>query len=952
MTSLNVWDIHGGIHPPECKELSNRTPIQRPPLPARLVVPLVQHLGAPAEPCVTLGERVLKGQKIAEAAGFVSAPVHAPTSGTVSFIGPQPYPHVSGMLSAAVVIDSDGQDEWIELQPQPDYRAAQPDQLLEQIRQAGISGLGGAGFPTAVKLNGPPTREIRALIINGTECEPYITADDRLMREKANELVAGIEILVQLIQPKQVLIGIEDNKPEAIEAVRTAVGERGFLVKVFPTKYPSGGEKQLIQILTGEEVPSGGLPADIGMLCQNVGTCVAIHDAVLLGKPLISRVTTLTGEALARPMNVEALIGTPVADLLDFAGLDPARLNRLIVGGPMMGYTLPSMDVPLIKTTNCLLASTLSELPPPPPALPCIRCGECAEACPASLLPQQLHFFALGQEHEQLKAYNLFDCIECGACAYVCPSSIPLVQYYRAAKGEIRELEQKQQKAEHSKQRFELRQERLRRAEEQKEADRKARAERAAKAKAAQAEASSIPNQDDPVARVQAQKAGLSEQQKKLKIEASMAQVALKKAEKQLAMHATPELEAQVNELRTAAANAQKALDEAAGPADASPAAPQVNDEAAKKAKIEAAMLRAQVRKLEKLDARDTAQDGELSRLKAQLTEAEKTLASVQDTTPPTPAKPANDDAAKKAKIEAAMLRAQVRKLEKLDIRDADQDAELSRLQAQLTEAEKTLVSVQDTTPATPAKLANDDAAKKAKIEAAMLRAQVRKLEKLDTRDAAQDAELSRLKAQLNEAEKTLASVQDITPATPAKPANDDAAKKAKIEAAMLHAQVRKLEKLETRDAEQEAELSRLRSQLAEAETALEPPKETRPAAKTPGEEALKKAKIELAMKRAELKKAEKAGAEEPQLSKLRNALASAEQALHDAEAGSGKPAPDLVRTDKQPIDEQTRTLKTEVAFARADLRKLERDDNGDPAAIERTQARLSDAESKLQEHT
>ncbi|HAQ72476.1 MAG TPA: electron transport complex subunit RsxC, partial [Pseudomonas sp.] len=362
MTSLNVWDIHGGIHPPERKELSNRAPIQRMPLPARLIVPLAQHLGAPAEPCVTLGEQVLKGQLIAEASGFVSAPSDLPTSGTVSFIGPQPYPHVSGMTATAIVIDSDGRDQWIELQPHTEYRQLPPAELLNIIRQAGINGLGGAGFPTAVKLTAPPTQTIRTLIINGTECEPYITADDLLMREKAAELVAGIEILEYLIRPQQVLIGIEDNKPEAIAAVRTAIGERPYVLKVFPTKYPSGGEKQLIQILTGEEVPSGGLPADIGMLCQNVGTCVAVHDAVLLGKPLISRITTLTGEALARPMNVEALIGTPVAELLAFAGLDSGKLNRLIMGGPMMGFTLPSMDVPLIKTTNCLLASTLAEL--------------------------------------------------------------------------------------------------------------------------------------------------------------------------------------------------------------------------------------------------------------------------------------------------------------------------------------------------------------------------------------------------------------------------------------------------------------------------------------------------------------------------------------------------------------------------------------------------------------
>ena len=524
-----VWDIPGGIHPAERKTLSNRTPIQPAALPKRLVLPLNQHIGAAAEPLVELGEYVRKGQLVAAANGFVSVPVHAPTSGTVSFIGPQPYPHVSGMLAPAIVIDSDGLEQWTELTPHPDYRELPSATLLEIIRQSGISGLGGAGFPTAIKLTARPTQKIHTLIINGTECEPYITADDLLMRERPQQLISGIDILVQLIQPEQVLIGVEDNKPEAIAALRSALSERSYQLRVFPTKYPSGGEKQLIQILTGVEVPSGGLPADIGILCQNVGTCVAIHDAVVLGKPLIARITTLTGEALAKPMNVEVLLGTPVAELLEFAGLQRDILHRLIMGGPMMGFTLPDFDVPLIKTTNCLLAATEAELPPPPPAMPCIRCGECAEACPASLLPQQLHFFAIGQEHEQLKAHNLFDCIECGACAYVCPSSIPLVQYYRAAKGEIRELEQKQLKAEHSKQRFELRQERLRRAEEQKEADRQARAERAARAKAAQTEAPAA--SDASSAAPGAKPAGLSDQQKKLKIEASMAQVALKKAE-------------------------------------------------------------------------------------------------------------------------------------------------------------------------------------------------------------------------------------------------------------------------------------------------------------------------------------------------------------------------------------------------------------------------------------
>ena len=887
MTSLKIWDIHGGIHPPEHKDLSNRTPIQQAPLPKRLILPLAQHLGAPAEPCVTLGEHVLKGQQIATASGFVSAALHAPTSGVVSFIGPQPYPHVSGMLANAIVIDSDGDDKWIDLKPQPEYQGLERSALLELIRQAGISGLGGAGFPTAVKLSPPPTQAIRTLIINGTECEPYITADDSLMREKAAELVAGIEILVHLIQPREVLIGIEDNKPEAIAAVRAAIGERPIVLKVFPTKYPSGGEKQLIQILTGEEVPSGGLPADIGMLCQNVGTCVAIHDAVLLGKPLISRVSTLTGKALMRPMNVEVLIGTPVDELLAFAGLEQNRLNRLIMGGPMMGFTLPSLEVPVVKTTNCLLASTLEELPPPPPALPCIRCGECAEACPVSLLPQQLHFFALGQEHEQLKAHHLFDCIECGACAYVCPSSIPLVQYYRAAKGEIRDLEQKQQKAEHSKQRFELRQERLRRAEELKEAERKARAERAARAKAAQSEAGPVTVTTDAATPIQAQKTGLSDAQKKLKIEASMAQVALKKAEKQLAAHDTAELQAQVADLRKAAEAAQQALDAAmqeTANAATVPATPPVDEEALKKAKIEAAMLKAQIRKLEKVESPDEGQQAELIRLRQQLQEAEQALVSAQSAAPSPATKPVDDEALKKAKIEAAMLKAQIRKLEKVESPDEDQQAELTRLREQLHEAEQALAA-QSATPSPATKPADEEALKKAKIEAAMLKAQIRKLEKVDSPDDDQQAELTRLRQQLHEAEQALNAAQSAAPAPAAKPAAD---------------------------------------------------------------EALKKAKIELAMKRAELKKAEKGGAEEPELSRLRDALGAAEQALHAAEDASQKPVPDLVRTSKPGVDDGQRALKTELAFARADLRKLERDENAEPAEVEAARTRLSEAERQL----
>ncbi|WP_277052048.1 electron transport complex subunit RsxC [Zestomonas thermotolerans] len=750
MTTFKLWDIPGGIHPPANKRQSTVLPIQYPPLPGRLIVPLEQHVGAPADPLVQVGERVLKGQRIGAATSFISAPVHAPTSGTVSLVGPAPYPHVSGLPAPAIVIDSDGRDEWCPLEPCADFRALPPAELLARIRAAGIAGLGGAGFPCEVKLSARPADKIHTLVINGAECEPYISADDMLMRERADQLVGGIEILTHLLEPERVLIGIEDDKPEAIAAVRAALGERPWQLCAIPTKYPSGGEKQLIQILTGCEVPSGGLPADIGILCQNVGTVVAVYRAIVHGEPLITRIVTLTGAALERPMNVEARIGTPVGELLAFAGLHPERLHRLILGGPMMGFTLPSLEVPLIKTGNCLLAATAEELPPPPPALPCIRCGECAEVCPVGLLPQQLHFFALGQEHEQLRAHHLFDCIECGACAYVCPSHIPLVQYYRAAKAEIRELEQKQLKAEHARLRFEQRQERLRREEQRREAERKARLERAERARA---QASASPAAE-PLARVQAQKPSLSEEQKRLKIAASLAQVALKKAEKQLALHATPELEAQVAELRAAAEEAQRAFEA------------------------------------------------------AQSTEA-----------PPAPA---------------------------------------------------------------PAQ-AGEEERKKAKIRAALLRVQLKKLE-------------------------------EAAGATPS--------------------------------AEQQTELQAMHDELASLQPLLEsapPPSE--------GLNALKRAKIELASRRAELKKAEQAGAPAEELERLRAALAAAEQALHAAEDASDKPAPQLVRVDKRPVDAPTRALKTELAFARAELRKLERDPQADAAALDAARARLTEAQRRLEEH-
>lgn len=508
-----IFDFHGGIHPPENKHQSVGESIAEAGIPDELVLPLSQHIGAPAQPVVSVGERVLKGQLIAEAAGFVSVPLHAPTSGEVIAIEDRQIAHVSGHTARCIVIRSDGRDEWAELQGIEDYTAIDKQALLAQIRNAGIAGMGGAGFPSAVKLAVKPETHIQTLIINGTECEPYITADDILMRERPEAIIAGAKILSHLIGPDETLIGVEDNKPEGIAALQAAAQGSGIEIVVFPTKYPSGGEKQLIEILTGKQVPSGGLPSDVGIVCQNIGSTVAIHEAVTQGRPLISRITTVTGDGVGQPRNYHVLLGTPMRYLLQQAGFEPERANRVVMGGPMMGFTVPNIDVPIVKTTNCLLAPSDAELPTPPPAQACIRCGMCAEACPASLLPQQMFWFAQGKEFEKLEEHNLFDCIECGACSYVCPSHIPLVQYYRASKAEILQLRKDHEKSEYSRGRFEARQARLEQQDAEKEAKRAAR-KKAAEARAQQA-ATEGEASEDPIAaaieRAKAKKAAQSE---------------------------------------------------------------------------------------------------------------------------------------------------------------------------------------------------------------------------------------------------------------------------------------------------------------------------------------------------------------------------------------------------------------------------------------------------------
>ena len=538
---IKVWDIPGGVHPPENKAQSLQLPLAKMPLPPVLTLPLNQHIGKPAKPVVQVGDRVLGGQLVAEAEGVFSARVHAPTSGVISAIEDRLIPHPSGYSAPSIVIDVDGKDEWVPLERCDDYESLDKSELLGKIRGAGVAGLGGAGFPTSVKLSPRADHKIHTLIINGTECEPYITADDMLMQVKADEVVAGTLLLAKLLDhPDALLIGVEDNKPKAIAALEKAAEGTPVQVVSFPTKYPSGGEKQLIQILTGKEVPSGQIPASIGVVCQNVGTTVAAYRAVRYGEPLVSRITTLVGEALETQRNVEVLLGTPIEFLLEQHGFEAKKASRLVMGGPMMGFALPEPSVPVIKTTNCILAPTKKELPPPQPAQACIRCGLCAEACPASLLPQQLFWYAQAEDYEKLEAHSLFDCIECGACSYVCPSHIPLVQYYRASKGAIRQQQHEKEKSDRARRRFEFRQERIAKEEAEKAAKREARKKAAEEAKRKLAEqkddtpAAKADPVADALARAQAKQQSPEAQRAKLERNLAAAKDRLEKAQRPL----------------------------------------------------------------------------------------------------------------------------------------------------------------------------------------------------------------------------------------------------------------------------------------------------------------------------------------------------------------------------------------------------------------------------------
>lgn len=959
---VKVHSFHGGIHPPENKRQSTGAPISAAPVPARIVLPLQQHIGLPADPVVKIGDRVLKGQLVAEAIGRISANIHASTSGTVVAIEPHAVPHMSGMPSDCLIIEADGQDEWIEHQGLEDYTSLPKPELIEYIRRSGIAGMGGAGFPTDVKLHLGDDHIVNTLIINAAECEPYITADDMLMRERADQILGGIEIIAHLLKPLHIMVGIEDNKPQAIRALHEALDDSPLNIDIviIPTKYPSGGEKQLIKLLTGVEVPSGKIPADVGIVCQNIGTTTAIYRAVHHGEPLISRIVTITGDAAGHQQNLEVRIGTLFKDLLDHTQAERDQLYRLVVGGPMMGITVDSEQIPVIKTTNCLIAGTSIEMPPQPPAQACIRCGMCEQVCPAELLPQQLYWFAKGREFDKASHHNLFDCIECGACSYVCPSNIPLVQYYRFAKGEIRKEQEEQRKADHARLRFEARQDRLEREKIEKEERRKARAEEAAKAQAARKDAA-LTKAAAPAAKAAEQSAGTPDL-KQLKSNAAIARTKLKKAEKALTnaqekgLDGIDALQATVEQLQQKCDAAQKAYDDAQK-APAAPAKPAVD---IKQLKTNAAVARTKLKKAEKqlLAAEESGSD-DVETLKAQVAELQQKSAAAEaafkaaesGATAPTAAAPAVDTTELEADIKA--MQAKVDKAEaawKAAVESESPAADkmaagVDKLKGKLKDLQDELAKAQasnsqtSSAPAAPvidtSELEADIQAMQGKVEKAD--AAWKKAVESESPAAAKMADgVEKLKGKLKDLQDELAKAQasnSQTSGIPAAPVIDTSELEADIQA--MQGKVEKAETAWKKAVESEspaadkmaAGVEKLKGKLKELQDELTQAKgATQPAAEpTPEPLDMKALKQQVSIMRTKLKKAEKQRAEsedadpslDAEIEQLKQRHDEAKAALDAAEAKL------VAAAAKEGID--LKQLKIDAALARAEVTKAER---------------------------
>ncbi|WP_425653925.1 electron transport complex subunit RsxC [Vibrio campbellii] len=833
----SLWDFPGGVHPAENKKQSNKTELVHAAIPSEIVLPLKQHIGKAGNLLIAVGDTVLKGQQLTASDSGFTVPVHAPTSGQVTAIEPRTVAHPSGLSELCAVITPDGNDTWCEKTPVADYTQESADALIDVIRLAGISGMGGAGFPTAKKIQSGIARTA-ILIVNAAECEPYITADDKLMQEHADELIQGIEIVEHILKPKLTIIGIEDNKPAAIKALEQAAMNKDIVIRVIPTKYPSGGEKQLIKILTNKEVPSGAIPADIGILVQNVGSLYSIKRAVIDGEPVVNRIVTLTGKTFKQPRNVWTLLGTPVQALLDEFGYKAdKKLQRLIMGGPMMGFTLPHAQVPITKTANCILAPKRREIASDQYEMECIRCSQCAEACPASLLPQQLQWYAKSQEYEKLEELNLKDCIECGACAFVCPSEIPLVQYYRQAKAEIRTRTQEAAAAERAKLRFEEKKARM----EREKAERENRFKKAADDRRKDMKAS---GGDDAIAaaiaRVKAQKENTqakAEPAVKPAVAAAIAKAKAKQAAAAQSGAAEPDNSemAKLREERKRLARERKAQKEQG---DAS-----TDNADDKKSAVAAAIARAKAKKAQQEDTSTPAEAGDkkaavaaaIARAKAKKAQQEGSTESVETEAP---AEQAEDP--KKAAVAAAIARAKARKAQQEDSTESVETeapakpakdpkkaavaAAIARAKARKAQQEGSTESAEAETPAEQA-----EDPKKAAVAAAIARAKARKAKQEsstefaeteapseqaeDPKKAAVAAAIARAKARKAQQESQTEPVEAEAPSE--EPEVDP--KKAAVAAAIARAKARK--------AQQEAQTESVEAEAPSEEPEVDPKK-------------------------------------------------------------------------------------------------------------------------------
>lgn len=432
---MGLLSFRGGVHPPHFKEPTARLKIEKANEPKIVTIPLRQHIGAPCEPIVKPGDKVKVGQKIGEATAFVAAPIHSSVSGIVKEVKVKLTPSGEALC---VVIESDGQNTLHEsVVPKGDIENLSGEEIKNIIKEAGIVGMGGAGFPTHVKLSPPPEKKIDTIILNGAECEPYLTADHRLMLENPEDIIYGLKAMMKVLNVEKAYIGIEDNKPDAIQSmINAAKDEKGIEIVGLKTKYPQGAEKQLIYACTKREVPSGGLPMDVGVVVNNVGTSAAIANAIKTGMPLIERICTVTGKGIKEPKNLLIKVGTSFKEIIEQCGGYNGMPGKIIMGGPMMGLAQYSDEIPAVKTTSGILVFTPEEAKLPKPKS-CIKCGKCVDICPAFLQPLYISAYSLNNMYETAEKYNALDCIECGSCSFICPSKRPLLQSIRVAKREI-----------------------------------------------------------------------------------------------------------------------------------------------------------------------------------------------------------------------------------------------------------------------------------------------------------------------------------------------------------------------------------------------------------------------------------------------------------------------------------------------------------------------------------